>query len=154
MTLKLIICGLILAISLLASYFFSEKYRRKKIFYEQFCLFHERYLAELDYTKRNVKEFLSKEKFASPFQEAVEKFPDMPDREKTKFLTEEENRFFRDYFSRLGKGDSFSQKGYFQSQTAELTRKKQTICEESKKKCDLMIKLGLLVGLAIDIIII
>ena len=63
------------------------------------------------------------------------------------FLTEEDKRELEDYFGTLGKGDSTAQKAYFVSVKESLSKKKTKAVEDSKKYCDLYVKLGFLIGL-------
>ena len=54
----------------------------------------------------------------------------------------------------LGKGDAFSQKGYFEMQKSALEEKKTKSTAEAKRHGELYLKLGLLAGLAIVILIV
>ncbi|MBQ5927253.1 MAG: hypothetical protein IIX01_04960, partial [Clostridia bacterium] len=70
------------------------------------------------------------------------------------FLSQDEKRFVSDYLSMLGRGDSASQKAYFQSQKNFLNQYKTKSVEECKKYGDLYVKLGFLLGLAILVLIV
>ena len=51
MWLKILISIAVIAFSTALGYILSGKYRARKKFYEQFCLFNEQYLNELSYTR-------------------------------------------------------------------------------------------------------
>ena len=70
------------------------------------------------------------------------------------FLTDEEKKECADYFSMLGKGDAFSQSGFFTARRAALAQKKEESEKEAKARGELYLKLGLLAGLAFVILII
>ena len=153
--LKIVLCILIITFCTLMGYFAAGKYRARKRFYTQFFTFNERYLNELGYTRRPLSAFLQESAYTGDFGKSVAAF--MKNRE-TKFtfswLSGEERAECSDYFSMLGKGDTFSQKSYFTSRQSMIAEKKATCEREAKKRSDLYLKLGLLAGLAFVILII
>lgn len=155
----------IVAFTSFCGYLFASKYRKRKLFFKQFKEFNERFLSEIAYYRRPIKEFAAKYTYQGEFKLLLEDFfegidgrsaadraiVDMP---AYKFLTAEEKRTIEDYLLMLGKGDSASQKGYFSSvkdTLATLQSESETAC---KKYGDLYVKLGFLCGLLILILLI
>ena len=162
---KFLLGIVIVAFTSFCGYFFAKKYRQKKLFFQQFEQFNERFISEISYARRPVREFISKYDYQGEFGVLLHNFfMDLDERSKEdrvwvdetvySFLTKEERRFAEDYFLMIGKGDSQSQKSYFSAQKDSL--KKMRICadETAKKYGDLYIKLGFLCGLLILILII
>ena len=54
----------------------------------------------------------------------------------------------------LGKGDSVAQKAYFSAVKEVLSKRKTQALDESKRYCDLYVKLGFLIGLFILVLIV
>lgn len=154
MTLKIILCVLIIAFGVAVGYFMAGKYRSRAAFYSDFCLFHERYLSELQYTKSSLREFIAKFDYKSDFAKVLAAFPEVRGVKKLSFLKDEEEKALQSYFEMLGRGDSASQRSYFSSQTAELNAKREASEREKKVKGDLYLKLGLLAGLAVVVLIV
>ena len=155
MWLKILISIAVIAFSTALGYLLSGKYRSRKKFYEQFCLFNKQYLNELSYTRKPLRDFLKAHEYTGDFAKAVNKYVESQDSTiKLSYLSEDERNFCSNYLSMLGRGDANSQKAFFGSQTQAL----ETQCTEGEKQAkargSLYIKLGLLAGLAIVILII
>lgn len=155
MWIKLLLSGVIIAFCIFLGYLAAGKYRSRKKFFSQFCSLNERYLTELGYARRPLEEFFGEYTYEGDFGKLVERFK----RERNllnsfPYLTEEEKRLIEDYFSMMGKGDSHSQNGYFNTQKSALEEKKKSSDREAKERGDLYLKLGLLAGLAIVILIV
>lgn len=154
----------IVAFTTLCGYLLAKKYRQRALFFKQFHVFNERFLNEIAYYKRPVREFISQYSYKGDFGELlshflarVEKGKDLVgflEEDAFSFLTEEEIRLLENYFLMLGKGDSLSQRNYFSSMKAALTTydtEAQTTC---KQYGDLYVKFGFLCGLLLLILII
>lgn len=155
MWLKILICIAVIAFSTALGYLLSGKYRARRRFYNQFCLFHERYLNELNYSRKPLPEFLKEYEYSGDFAKAVSQCVDERDYSvKFSYLTGDEKTAFSNYFSMLGKGDALSQKSYYGAQTKALEEKREEGEKQAKSRGSLYLKLGLLTGLAIVILII
>ena len=146
-------CGAVLA----------KKYRQRKLFFKQLKEFNERFLNEISYYRRPLGVFSQKYSYTGEFKEVLYGFLSIMDKSIITsdtlhlsvytFLQKDDLIFIEDYFKMLGKGDSASQKTYFNSIKEPLT-KLQTESEATCKKYgDLYIKIGFLCGLLILILI-
>ena len=155
MWLKIIICIAIVAFSTMVGYLLSGKYRARKKFYEQFCLFNKQYLNELNYTRKPLPEFLREHEYTGDFAKVIKQ--SMTSREHAvnfSYLSKDEKNDCANYLSMLGKGDALSQKSYFGAQTQVLETRYAEGEQLAKSRGSLYFKLGLLAGLAIVILII
>lgn len=155
MWVKFLLSCCIVAFGTAIGYFAAGKWRDRKNFYVQICIFHERYLNELSYARKPIADFLKQYAYKGDFEKVVGEFG----REKSvgipfKYLTKEERAECENYFSMIGRGDALSQKSYFAAQTAMLSQKREKSQAEAKSRTDLYLKLGLLAGLAVVILII
>ena len=155
----------IVAFTSFCGYLLSRKYRRRKLFFQQFRLFNERFLSEITYYRRTLLEFFSAYGYQGEFDELLKdfslalagkkEFAKVFNREETlEFLTKEEAAKTEAYFRMLGKGDSASQKSYFSAMKEELNALQNEAETVAQKYGDLYIKLGFLCGLFILILII
>lgn len=155
MWLKIIICIAVIVFSTLLGYLLSGKYRARRKFYDQFCLFNERYLNELSYLRKPLPDFLKQHEYTGDFAKTIKQCVENRDcTVKFSFLTNEERSACGNYFSMLGKGDALSQKSFFGAQSGLLEEKRAEGEKQAKSRQSLYIKLGLLAGLAIVILII
>jgi len=154
--LKLIVGALVVLFGVAVGYFAAGKYRLRKEFFAEFAAFNERYLGELTYARRPLKEFLTAYSYEGEFKKLLSELQTTGGvrAEKRDFLSEEEKTLVGDYFSMLGRGDSRSQIDYFSSRKRELTEKKEGSEREAKQRGELYLKLGLLAGLAVVILIV
>lgn len=158
--------GLVMiAFTSFCGYLLARKYRQRKLFFRQLYEFNERFLTEIAYYRRPLREFVSKYSYRGEFGDLLENFfkslegeyvqeNTLMDKAHFSFLKEEERRVIEDYFLMLGRGDSASQRGYFSSMKEQLS----AVCVEAdntcKKYADLYIKIGFLCGLLILILMI
>ena len=162
MAIKILLCMAILAFTSGVGYFFAAKYRQRKLFFAQFYQFNERFLREISYSKRPLRDFIEGHAYKGDFSELLKGYLQILGREDEYYklfsdltlLHSEETKIAIDYFQSLGKGDSESQKNYFSNAKEVVGELKKKTEKEYKKYADLYIKLGVLVGLAIIIIII
>ena len=163
--LKFLVGIAIVAFSSFCGYKLAGKFRRKKIFFQEFFSFNERFLGELSYYRRPIKEFALKYNYKGEFQIILNEFlryVETGDKDfflllnvaSFSFLNDEEKNTVIDYFTMLGRGDSQSQKAYFLSAKSRL----ESFCHQAEEACkryaDLYVKLGFLCGLFILILII
>lgn len=155
MWIKFLLALCIVAFGMGMGYLAAGKWRARKNFYTQFYLLHERYLNELDYMRRPLGEFLHENSYTGDFKKLLQQFEENRTvKIDFRYLTKEEWKETEAYFLTLGKGDSFSQKGYFSAQTAQLAQKRDKSMKDMKARGELYLKLGLLAGLAAVILII
>ncbi len=155
----------IVAFCSFCGYLLAKKYRRRKAFFKELKEFNERFLNEIAYYRRPVREFVANYTYQGEFQELLSDYISAVDErsplerilsetEKYDFLRREEKRTVVDYFSMLGKGDSASQKSYFSSVKEVLSSLQAQTEAEAKKYGDLYVKMGFLCGLLLLILIV
>ena len=155
----------IVLFSTFCGYLFAGKYRQRKLFFTQFKEFNQRFLNEIAYYRRPIKEFFSSYPYKGGFGEVLTAFygglRDNASSVRVKelidsflFLKKEDCTLIEDYFYMLGKGDSSSQNAYFSSQKDKLAQMQSESEEICKKYGDLYIKIGFLIGLFVLILIV
>ncbi len=158
--------GLVMiAFSSFCGYLLARKYRQRKLFFRQLYEFNERFLTEIAYYRRPIREFAAKYTYRGEFAVLLESFFEGLDEELVQkstfldkahfsFLKEEEYRAVEDYFLMLGRGDSVSQRGYFSSVKEDLSAASLAADKACKKYADLYVKIGFLCGLLLLILMI
>ncbi len=155
----------VVAFTSFCGYLLSKKYRRRKSFFKQWKEFNERFLSEISYYRRPLRQFIEAYSYQGEFQQLLHDFYLTLDERSSlekilsgtdayAFLKAEEKRGVEDYFLMLGKGDSVSQKSYFSSVKEGLSAFQKTTETEAKRYSDLYVKLGFLCGLLILILIV
>ena len=143
----------------------ARKYRQRQQFFKQLREFNERFINEITYYRRPIKEFIFAYTYQGAFEELLKDFLDelkensspfrsLQFNEKYPFLKEEERQVIENYFLMLGRGDSVSQKGYFSALKEELKKLEMDTESEAKRYIDLYVKIGFLCGLLVLILII
>ena len=154
----------IVAFTSFCGHLLAKKYRQRKQFFKQIWEFNERFLSEISYARRPLKEFIKAYTYEGEFEDALNEFyaylkenpitPSFLEGEKFAFLKKEELQLLGNYFFMLGKGDSASQKGYFSS-IKDTLKKLQSEAEiDTKRYGDLYVKIGFLCGLFALILIV
>ena len=155
----------IIAFTSFCGHLLAKKYRQRKNFYAQLREFNERFLSEIAYYRRPLREFISAYTYQGEFEELLKDFSAylseirqtshfLGDGNIYTFLKAEERQMLGDYFMMLGKGDSASQKGYFSSVKDTLIQLANESNKEAKRYGDLYVKIGFLCGLLILILIV
>ncbi len=163
--LKFLLGVAIVAFTSFCGHLLAQKYRKRQLFFKQLKEFNERFLSEIAYYRRPLREFASNYSYQGEFQELLNDYFTAIDKrkpincifsenERYRFLKEEELRVIEDYFLMLGKGDSSSQKGYFSCVREKLHSFDEESEKDAKRYGDLFIKLGFLCGLLFLILII
>lgn len=143
-------------------YFLAKKYRQRKKFFAQLRVFNERFISEVSYYRRPIREFANSYAFQGEFHSLLLDFlqnmeqngaPLSIEWSKYSFLKKDEQAAVQDYFLMLGRGDSSSQKAYFSSVSGTISKWTSDANTAAKKYGDLYIKLGFLCGLFILILI-
>lgn len=145
--------------------FLAKKYRQRRQFFRQLNEFNQRFLAEISYYKRPIKQFILAYTYQTEFNDLLQSV--LLSLEETggvenvfhpkdsySFLKKEEKNALENYFSMLGKGDSDSQKGYFSTMKERVDSWDSLAEKECKRYGDLYVKLGFLFGLLVLILII
>ncbi len=150
MWLKLMLSAVIIAFCTFMGYLAASKYRSRRKFFTQMTTFNERYLNELTFSRRAIKDLIGETRENGDFYELLEKkdVQSLP-----QYLSEQEKKECVDYLKMLGAGDSASQKGYFSAKKKSLESKKAESEKAAKDRGELYVKLGLLAGLAFVILI-
>ena len=165
MMIKFFVGLAVIAFSTFCGYFIAGKYRKRCVFFVQFYEFNERFLSEVSYYRRPIRQFFGKYSYKGEFSILLSEFlfsleNDQVFGKKTlehaafQFLKKEEKSMLCDYFLMLGKGDSAAQKGYFSAVKERLTILRGDAQKEEKRYVDLYVKLGFLFGLFILILIV
>ena len=155
----------IVVFSTFCGYLLSKKYRKRKLFYEQYFTFNQRFLSEITYYKRPIIDFLQENVYKAEFSYVLEEFILLTTQQTPmqgclledsafSFLPKEEKKDIEDYFQMLGKGDSLSQKNYFSAKGESIEIVRKTAEDQAKKYGDLYVKLGFLFGLFVLILIV
>ena len=144
-------------------YVLAKKYRQRKLFFAQLQLFNERFISEVSYYRRPVREFVNLYAFQGEFRALLQEFLENIEKNGTplsivwpnySFLTKDEQGAVQDYILMVGRGDSASQKTYFSSVSGVVSKWASDANLAAKKYGDLYIKLGFLCGLFVLILII
>jgi stage III sporulation protein AB len=162
--LKILLGLAVVLVSTAFGYIASNKYRQRRRFLGQFREFNDRFINEITYYRRPIKEFLASNTFDGLFQallqEYVQRLEDFTEANAVfnlsdySFLSENEKNDLLGYFNMLGKGDSLSQKAYFFSMRERLVQYETESVLQGKKYENLYLELGFLCGLFILILII
>ncbi len=155
MWIRVLLCLLVILFCTLLGYFAASRYRSRKNFFVQMYDFNERYINELDYARRPLKEIVNSLGNGGEFGALIGEYA----RTRTcgakfTFLSEEEKDACEGYLKMLGTGDSYSQKIFFSSQKKLLDERRIAAEKELKERGGLYLKLGFLGGLAFVILII
>ena len=162
MLIKILLCLTLLIFTSGIGYVFSLKYRKRKQFFSQFYHFNQKFLQELTYSKRPIREFIQSYPYKGEFLGLIEEYRQKLGQDnffneyfsENNILSLEEEKWVIEYFEQLGKGDSESQKNTFLNRSKDLEIFKKESEDEYKKYAELYVKLGVLLGLAIIIVII
>lgn len=121
---------------------------------EQLYSFNERFISELSFARRPLKEFFAEYEYKGDFLTLLNSYAEAGFNCSFSFLSPDDINFVSGYFSRLGKGDAYEQSGYFAAQRDSLASLKTESENDEKKYGGLYIKLGFLAGLAIAVVIV
>ncbi len=152
--LKVFCAVAIVAFSSYAGYFCAGKYRKRKAFLFQLNSFNERFLNELNFNRRPLKALLKEGEYTGEFKEFLSNYEVGKIICEHSFLSSDDKSLVNAYFSTLGKGDSFSQSGYFSNMKQSISKSAADAELALKKYGDLYLKLGFLAGLAIVVLIV
>lgn len=137
-------------------YKLASKYSERRKFYNSFISFNKKLQYEVSFTKVSLVKILEdldedNDVFVS---ELKNKFLRKEENSTAyKFLSEDENKFFKSYMQNIGSGDSKSQTVYLEGVNKVLEANSNSASEDEKKYKSLYIKLGFLIGLVILIIL-
>lgn len=153
--LKILLACLTVAFCVEIGYLMADKYRCRYAFYRQFHDFNERYLAELEYSRKPLTIFVKEFPATGEFSKLLKEWgQDGSFRCRLSCLTSQERERAEDYFSMLGRGDAQAQTAYFSAYKKQLSEARSACEKESRSRTALYLKLGLLAGLALVILMI
>jgi len=158
---KLILGIVIVAFTSFCGSLLAKKYKKRRDFLIQLSEFNDRFLNEVNYYKRPLKEFFAEYQYKDEFGDFLLNYTaklgtqngeiEVDDYD---FLMDEDKRIVQNYFSMLGKGDTASQKTYYGGMK-EIVKSTYLDAENTYKKYgNLYVKIGFLCGLLFLILII
>ncbi len=133
----------------------SKKYKNVVSFYDSLCLLCDRFLVELQYKKSHLDNIL-KDSYSSV--DAVRLFNSHLENKNDlvfpSYINEEEKVIIKDFFKKLGQGDTDSQKIFINSFKKIFENNKDNYKIEFKKYSNLYLKIGFMCGLTLMIVVI
>ena len=76
MLIKILLCLTLLIFTSGVGYAFASKYRKRKVFFSQFYEFNQKFIQELSYSKRPIKDFIQAYPYKSEFLALLEVYRD------------------------------------------------------------------------------
>lgn len=146
--LKIICCILIVLITTLFGYTYSNKYIKKYEFYKSFLDFNFNLRNKISFSKDTINNIINSLDEKNIFNYYLKNFDKKPD-----FLTKEEIEEFNSYYQKIGKSDSETQLTYLSSFENILNEKIITTEKDKEKNKSLWTKFGFFIGLIISIAI-
>lgn len=133
-----------------SGYFLSNKYVKKRKFYQDFSEFNKNLINGISFGKSSLKKILNttnSKNNSSDFYKYVNEYIDNYDyRFDDNYLSEEEKTFFNDYLSSIGMNDRRTELNSLNSSAKVIEEKLLNAKEDEKKYRKLYIKLGFLIG--------
>lgn len=158
---RIVFLGAIPVITAFIGYLISAKYSSERDFWKTFVFTHKRIKNEVAFSQKPIPEILSvgnsedKSENSDIFSLAVKNYINGEETPvKVKFLTAEQNEFFSDYLSNLGKTDKKSQLDFLNSAEERLYYYEKKSDERCKRYRPLFVKLGFLFGLILFILLV
>ena len=154
---KLLLCVCAVALCTAFAFLLTRSHKRRREFFYAVCLFNERLVNEVSYTKVPLPAFLEKNRFGGDLGKVLSEQcakGESADFSALPYLKEDEKQYLRDYFAMIGKSDAQSQRTYLLAARAGLEEKRRASEEAYKKYFSLYLKLGVLAGLILVILIV
>ena len=130
----------------------SEKFKKRKIFYNDFYSFNQRMINEVSFKQTPLQKIISLED--STFYYYLEELIfNKNDEIYVSFLNSDENTFLKEYAQNIGVSDTYSQLVYLKSIDTQILNKMNCCIEDDKKYRKLYVKLGFLFGLIALVVI-
>ena len=154
--LKLLLAAVLFSACVGSAYWLTLRYRKRRDFFYNLWLFHERLINEVSYTRIPLTKFTEKYEFSGDFQRLLaDKRGDFRGGKcNIGYLTEEENKFLCDYFGMIGGSDAKSQQAYLSALRGEIEERRSNGENIYKKYFALYLKLGVLAGLVLVILVV
>lgn len=152
---KLFLGLILLIICIFIGYIKSNKYYFRRVFYDDFVKFNEKFKQEVSFKQRTIKNIIEDELSDSDFITVIKGsiFNEKTTEKNLNYLNENEIKYFKDYVSTIGTVDKTIQLDFLQNISNEIIDKqKQCVSEENKYK-KLYIKLGFFIGLILLILV-
>ncbi len=154
--LKLLLCACAVALCTAFAYLLTRNYKKRRDFFYAVCLFNERLVNEVSYTKVPLPAFLEKNCFGGDLGKILRERcakGESADFSAISYLREDEKQYLADYFGMIGKSDAQSQRTYLLAARAGLEERRRAGDEAYRKYFSLYLKLGVLAGLILVILI-
>lgn len=155
---NLIIALLIFGCILYIGWFLYQKTQKKSVFYKDFLQFCELLETQIGFFQNNLEQVLQKERYKKEFSDLVQNFLKNKNLDdwalKQTLLSENEVLEIKNFFSKLGRVDSFTQTKEIDSFKQILKEKMKDIKEVQLKKGKLTFSLSVMLGILAFIIII
>lgn len=152
---KIFIGILLLTLSTIIGYTFSQKYKKRQDFFNDFEKFNKNLLNEVGFRQKPLRLVLSSVKNENDFYILTEKYLS---NEKSNFnlnyLKKEEIDLYNNFLLEIGVGDVETQTKILKSYESKLFDIAKSTAEEYKKYHTLYIKIGFLIGLILFIMLI
>ena len=144
---------ILLILSTFIGYIFSEKYVKRRIFYQNFHFFNTELQKEISFSKKSILELIDN-KNDNDFMLAVfNYFNNNVSDFRLTYLKIEEIDFFKLYLNTIGGGDNTSQLQNLNVISLEIDKHLSEAENNEKKYKTLYVKIGFLIGLILLIII-
>lgn len=145
-------------LSIIVGYFLgkklSEKYIKRKTFYDDFYNFNQNLKTEVSFSQNSLKQIIEKDSDSLLLLYLKEIIIDKNKDIKINFLSDEENSFVYSYSKNLGKSDKESQLQFLASCDSKIKIYQSKADEDANKYKKLYPKLGFLIGLIILVVLI
>lgn len=153
---KIFIGIVVIIVGTLAGYLFSDKYVKRRVFYENFEEFNKKLLNNISFTQDSLKKIVSESgEQKTDFYKKL--YTKIIFKEKTlaefKYLKKDESSFFSDYLDTIGTSDRDTQLKFLNTAAAKIDDYLKTAKSDEKKYRFMFIKLGFFFGLLAFILI-
>ncbi len=150
---KLFIGFLLLIISTFLGYILSEKFNKRKIFYQRFQVFNNKLKNEIAFSKKTINELVLSLDLDNDFNKKLYAYiKENNTDEKINYIKNEEYEFFLNYLTSIGNGNVDSQLNFINNAEQEIKKYLSESIDNEKKYRILYIKIGFLIGLILLIV--
>ena len=134
-------------------YFFSSKYVSRKDFYIAFSDFNKKLIGEVMFLSETINSIISKEKGSIFIDNLKNVLINKKEYEKIKYLSDDENEFFKEYINVIGKNDRKTETAILRDYEISIDKSREEAVKSAEKYKKTYIKIGFLIGLMLMIAI-